>query len=686
MNATGAGSAGEYQSWDHLRADEANPRRWKPFAVQNIRVSLMGKWVFEKLSGAAVRRQPQEHQLFRTEQTGEDEYAGSDTLVREALQNSLDARCGHEPVRVRLALHDASEAPSAERLAYYFDRLRPALRGKDDSFDLHGASSQPCRFLVCEDFGTRGLEGDPELFHNPPAQRASDGERQDFFWFWRNIGLSGKTGDDLGRWGLGKTVYRAASAVGCMFGVTIRQSDGRRLLMGQAVLQVHQWDGNEYQPEGYWCAEQNADGVPLAIEDPSEIEQFCREWHLARRSEPGLSVVVPFIPEQLQAKHLLQAVAVHFFSRIVRRELIVEVVFPDGHTETLDDQTIDQTCGRLAWDGPKRTKRHMAPPIEFARRTLRVTQFVETRLLGQDRVPELTEQSFDDHALQRARRTFSEGALTSVRVHLWLPRRDGRGARGQLDVHLQRVSDARRCDSYYVREGMTITKINSRAAQRGVQALVNVEPGPLANLLGDTEGPAHEDWDKSAERPNREWKAWKGRVQFVRGIVDRLVEVLTPPATEPDFDLLSKFFSLEQTGGPQRGKKTGREHAEPSAPPTIESAPKWFEIDAREGGFTIRRVAGVPMPPKAALKVSVAYDLPQGDPLRHWSPLDFRIGNGDGALEPRGKGVRAELLHGNVVRLYDLADQFRFSVVGFDQHRDLFIRVDDVSDLGEAAE
>jgi hypothetical protein len=92
------------------------------------------------------------------------------------------------------------------------------------------------------------------------------------------------------------------------------------------------------------------------------------------------------------------------------------------------------------------------------------------------------------------------------------------------------------------------------------------------------------------------------------------------------------------------------------------------------------------MPPKAALKVSVAYDLPQGDPLRHWSPLDFRIGNGDGALEPRGKGVRAELLHGNVVRLYDLADQFRFSVVGFDQHRDLFIRVDDVSDLGEAAE
>jgi hypothetical protein len=61
--------------------------------------------------------------------------------------------------------------------------------------------------------------------------------------------------------------------------------------------------------------------------------------------------------------------------------------------------------------------------------------------------------------------------------------------------------DGERCDSYYIREGMTIIKINSRASQRGIQALVYVESGPLAKLLGDTEGPAHEDWDTSEERP-----------------------------------------------------------------------------------------------------------------------------------------------------------------------------------------
>jgi hypothetical protein len=55
------------------------------------------------------------------------------------------------------------------------------------------------------------LEGDTELFHDPPD---GDSSRQDFYWFWRNIGRSSKTGDDLGRWGLGKTkLFIVRSAV-----------------------------------------------------------------------------------------------------------------------------------------------------------------------------------------------------------------------------------------------------------------------------------------------------------------------------------------------------------------------------------------------------------------------------------------------------------------------------------------
>src|SRR5262245_58889099 len=98
---------------------------------------------------------------------------------------------------------------------------------------------------------------------------------------------------------------------------------------------------------------------------------------------------------------------------------------------------------------------------------------------------------------------------------------------------------------------MTITKINSRAALRGVNSLVIVDSGPLAELLGDTEGPAHEDWNKSADRPKKTWKTWSGRVAFARRIVDSLVEYLTPPSTGPDRDLLANVFSIERIAGKQ---------------------------------------------------------------------------------------------------------------------------------------
>ena len=83
----------------------------------------MPQWVFAKLDPAAARRDPNETQLFKAEQAGEGEYAGTDALVREILQNSMDARSGNGPVRVRLALHPREELPSAKVLSEYFARL-----------------------------------------------------------------------------------------------------------------------------------------------------------------------------------------------------------------------------------------------------------------------------------------------------------------------------------------------------------------------------------------------------------------------------------------------------------------------------------------------------------------------------------------------------------------------------------
>jgi len=245
--------------------------------------------------------------------------------------------------------------------------------------------------------------------------------------------------------------------------------------------------------------------------------------------------------------------------------------------------------------------------------------------------------------------------------------------------------DGLRCDSYYVREGMTITKINAQAGKRGVQSLVVVDAGPLAELLGDTEGPAHEDWDTSQERPDRTWKTWKGRVKFVRRIIDSLVEVLTPPATEPDFDLLSDFFSIEQAGAMQRQREAGKDKKIPPTMPPVVAEPRWYYITSRAGGFTVSRNARVPKPADVALRVSVAYDLPRGDPLKNWNPLDFKMSPRVGTVQPAARGLKAVILQGNVALLRDIGEDFVFQITGFDKNRDLFVRVDETPDTEEAS-
>ena len=648
----------------------------------------MSEWVFAKLSGAAVRRDPQETELFKTEDAGEGEYAGTDALVREVIQNSMDAGTGDGPVRVRFALHGNDSLPDPGRIASYFRRLQPGLMYRDISFNGAGEPQLPHGFLVCEDFGTRGLGGDPYRATDPPDQTKGE----DFFWFWRNIGRSGKTGDDLGRWGLGKTVYRAASRVGCMLGMTVRHSDGKQLLMGQAVLRIHKHDGTEYAPEGFWCRGCNETETPLPIDDEASLAQFASEWKLARKDEPGLSVVVPYVADELKAESILRLAAVNFFLPIVQKRLVVEIAgdgLPGGQAEyRVDDQTIESVCKKLNWTGKARQKLNAAPPVEFAKKCLApTTEVIPTRLLGESRVPSISEEAFDTRTLQKLRQRFADEELVAIRVQSALPKKAGGHEIGELNVFLQRTAVNDRFESYYVREGMTITRLNSKLSMRGTRALVTVDPGPLASLLGDTEGPSHVSWDTSNdERPNRVWKTWKGRVKFFAKIVDSLVELLTPPPDKADFDLLSDFFSIEQLESPQRKRKPKPEGERTRDFDPPDPSPRWYRMQGKGGGFQICDSSQLPTPVGATLRVSVAYDMPSGNPMKHWSKFDFNFRDKASHIKFKLRGLNARATSGNVIEIKVEDEDFDLVATGFDIHRDLIVRIDEVQEEAEHAD
>src|SRR5690606_4113100 len=100
-------------------------------------------------------------------------------------------------------------------------------------------------------------------------------------------------------------------------------------------------------------------------------------------------VVVPYVASELDGWRILQAVCVHFFLPILRGDLIVDLVSPQTREVHLDSDSLAEWCNALKWDGPKRTKRHVSPPVEYIKRCLTVQKdAVVSRVLGQTKLPE----------------------------------------------------------------------------------------------------------------------------------------------------------------------------------------------------------------------------------------------------------------------------------------------------------
>lgn len=153
------------------------------------------------------------------------------SLVREAIQNSLDARVGSGPVHVRFYL-SSGEGLATDRARHWFAGLWPHLRARRSGLRNVPPCPQACRFAVVEDFGTRGLEGDPRRGTTP-----DEDERDDFFAFFRAIGLSGKAGQEGGRWGVGKSVFNRASRINTFVALSVRNRDRCAHLIGSCFVQ-----------------------------------------------------------------------------------------------------------------------------------------------------------------------------------------------------------------------------------------------------------------------------------------------------------------------------------------------------------------------------------------------------------------------------------------------------------------
>lgn len=623
------------------------------------------EWRFRRMHPGEMNVDPIEGEFFSTEAL--DSLA--DALVREAIQNSLDARRPGECLRMRFAFSGADDALDADRTGAWLTGLMPHLRAARSGVADLPADGAALSFLTVEDFGTRGLQGDP--LQSEDGELDETRERNDFYYFWRNIGRSRKSATDLGRWGLGKTVFPAASRINSFFAFTVRHDDGRRLLLGQSVARVHRIGDRRHYPYGYFGLFEGDFAMP--VEGCQVLERFTEDFALARGDDAGLSVAIPFPSPEITPDAIVPSILRHYFLAIMDGALRVEVV-EGGSTRTLDEATL-----------PELAARHHAPRgrtlgglFELAQWMLRKApgERVELDAPPEREAPRWADERVSPEQVGALREKLESGRPLAVRVPVRVKPAAGEPVLSHFDLVLQRDDALDRAEEHFVREYITVTGVRG-GLPRGYRCILAVHDRPLATLLGDSENPAHTEWQERSPLFRDRYRHGPFTLRYVRNAPRELLRLLTRPAEGRDHSLLRELFSLELDAAEQALDSTpadapgNGESAGPDAPAGPGGREAGFRLDRLPGGFRITGAAEDNAPP-AAIVVEVAYEVRRGNPFAQYQSFDFELDRAP--ISVLAANAELDELGGNRLLLRPKGPDFGLVVTGFHVARDLRVR------------
>ncbi len=591
-----------------------------------------------------------------------------DALVREVIQNSLDARRGSSRVRVRFRFVHGSHALPSSEARKYLGGLREHLEPiAGDLPEGLPSSEEPVPWLLIEDAGTRGLSGRPDV---DPELTRDESSKNDFYFFWRNIGRTVKGELDRGRWGLGKAVFPIASRIRTIFGLTTRAEDGRRLLLGQSVLKTHVHDGHRCDPYGFFGVRRRDDFM-LPIEEPELVEQFIRDFGL-QRTEPGLSVVVPWYrQEDLPFEAIAAAVLRQYFYPVIRGDLVVHLE-DEARSETIDAQSIEAVAARVL-PGADSIDRLSALTRWAVTQGTTSLEMLEPQ--AADRAPKWGPEVIGERRLRSLRERLESGERLAIRVPVAVKRLRSRAASTHFDIFMEKDESVSRGEHHHLRRGITIPDIRT-PRDKPIRALLVVDDEKLSTLLGDAENPAHSDWSERADRVRTHYDHGAWTVRFVKNAIPSIASILLLPPGGRVRDFLRDFFALEIDGSEEQkggaGTQAGRDRGGEVIAETPEPVESRSSIELRQisGGFVFEGERGRV---GRQMRAELAYRTPTGNPFRKYDSLDFDLANG--GIEVEAEGAEIVRREGNVVELRTTAEQFHLACSGFDPRRDLVVRV-----------
>ncbi len=243
------------------------------------------------------------------------------SVVREAIQNSLDARLSYdEPVKVIFNFFklEKSKYPDITNIEERLLFCKNWDKANEDDIELisnmiGSIESDEYSCLEISDYNTTGMEVDSSF---------------DSFARSRNISTKNNSGS-AGSKGMGKAAYFAASYLHTLFVTSIYHKDNSCLFQGISRISTHSIGKKLYNYKGYYSDDFSPVSSPNTIPD------------IFKRSQSGTSIFIiglwpDYNRDQSMAKELLN----NFWLAIYEGELIVQIGGKEYNKENIYDEIV----------------------------------------------------------------------------------------------------------------------------------------------------------------------------------------------------------------------------------------------------------------------------------------------------------------------------------------------------------
>lgn len=483
--------------------------------------------------------------------TAEDNFAQEertsvDILVRECIQNPLDARLDDAAVRVNFKWRELVTGASC----LLNDLLTEEFRNQQAFAGVPQATDMPAvvKVLVIEDFGTIGLCGCYD-------DSAIDGDEENWNAFWFREGEGAKPSKANGGAGQGKLTMYVASDIRTVAALTTRASDGKRLLFGGCRFRRNYVVGNNrYAREARWGATSNPSELAMPVEQSSVLDQYEKELKIERGDRPGTTFLIPVPDPAITPDAITVAVINEFYLPVLRGRLTVYVDDKEISSATITELA-SQLPDELRLTPPFRTflnevaSQHLgpqAPEAAFDEDWGKETKLTAENLLGSN--------------IEVLREKFQTGSIISAEFPIWISSISSGRIKGALKVFLQEAGSGE-MQELFVRQDLAIDKEKSlRGAKRlaPARALILVDDENLSRFLAAAEEPTHREWNGSRPKLALHYRNAALTLRLVRHAASRMLELLVPPATKDTLALAAFFPDMTAKKEAQTAKQPKR--------------------------------------------------------------------------------------------------------------------------------